>query len=46
MPSQSEVIKDLIELNRSLTGEVNKVTTSNMSEVVRFFDRKQVKGNA
>jgi len=45
MVSQAEEIKDLIETNWALTGSLNKAETANMKEVVRFFDRKQVKGN-
>ncbi len=45
MPSQAEVIRDLIETNWSLTGELSKTETNNMKEVIRFFDRKQVEGN-
>ena len=45
MPSQAEVIKDLIELNWSLTCELSKTGDSAMKEIVRFFDRKQVQGN-
>ncbi len=45
MPSQAEVIRDLIETNWSLSGELSKTGTSAMQEVVRFFDRKQVQGN-
>ena len=45
MPSQAEVIKDLIETNWSLGGELSKTGTDAMEEVVRFFDRKQVQGN-
>ncbi len=45
MVSQAEEIKDLIETNWSLTGELNKTQTANMKEVVRFFDRQQIEGN-
>ncbi len=45
MVSQAEVIKDLIELNWNLTGELSKTGTDNMKEVVYFFDRPQVEGN-
>ena len=45
MPSQAEVIRDLIETNWSLSGELSKTGTDAMQEIVRFFDRKQVQGN-
>lgn len=45
MVSQAEVIKDLLELNWNLTGDLSKTGTSAMKEVVNFFDRPQVEGN-
>ncbi len=45
MVSQAEVIRNLIETNWSLTGQLNKVETTAMKEVVRFFDRQEVEGN-
>lgn len=45
MVSQAEEIKDLLETNWSLTGELNKTQTTDMKEVVRFFDRQQIEGN-
>jgi len=45
MPSQATTIKDLIETNWSLGGNLSKVTAPNMQEPVFFFDRPQVLGN-
>ena len=45
MPSQAEEIRDLIETNWSLTGQLNKTETATMKEVVRFFDRQEIQGN-
>ena len=45
MVSQAEVIKNLIETNWNLTGELSKTGTTAMKEVVYFFDREQVYGN-
>ena len=43
--SQAETVKNLLETNWALTGSLSKTSASNMNEVVRFFDRKQVEGN-
>ena len=45
MVSQATTIKDLIELNWSLGGNLSKVASGNMQEPVFFFDRPQVLGN-
>ncbi len=45
MVSQAEVIKNLIETNWSLTGNLSKTAANNMKEVVQFFARAQVLGN-
>lgn len=45
MVSQAEVIRDLIQTNWSLTGNLSKVSADDMKEPVFFFDRPQVKGN-
>jgi hypothetical protein len=45
MVSQAQEITDIIRTNWSLTGVLSKTETAAMQEVVRFFDRKQVKGN-
>jgi len=45
MVSQAQVIKDSIETNWALTGILSKTPTATVSEVVRFYDRPQVKGN-
>jgi len=45
MVSQAETIKDSIETQWALTGELNKTSSNSMKEVVRFFARKQVEGN-
>lgn len=45
MVSQAEVIRNLIETNWNLTGELSKTATNNMKEVVYFFDRPQIEGN-
>lgn len=45
MPSQATTIKDLIELNWSLTGNLAKTPSDIMQEPVFFFDRPQVLGN-
>ena len=45
MVSQAEVIKDLIKTNWNLTGDLSKVGTDTMQEIVYFFDRAQVLGN-
>jgi len=45
MVSQAEVIKDLVELNWSLTGVLSKTAAADMKEVVTFWDRVQVMGN-
>jgi hypothetical protein len=45
MVSQAETIRDLIESNWALTGNLSKTPTDSMKEIVRFFDRPQVLGN-
>ncbi len=45
MVSQAETIRDSIQTNWALTGELSKTGTSTMKEVIRFFDRLQVEGN-
>lgn len=45
MVNQADTIRDSIETNWALTGELNKVTTDTMKEIVRFFDRDQIDGN-
>jgi len=45
MPSQAEEVRDLLFNNWALTGELNKVETNTMEEIVRFYDRKEVEGN-
>jgi len=43
--SEAQTIKELLFNNWSLTGELSKIITSNMTEVVNFIDRDQVPGN-
>ncbi len=43
--SEAQTIKELLFNNWSLTGELSKIVTSNMTEVVNFIDRDQVPGN-
>ena len=43
--SQAQTIKELLFNNWSLTGELAKITTANMTEPVHFYDRGQVPGN-
>jgi len=43
--NQADTIRDSIETNWALTGELNKASSDSMKEVVRFFDRDQIKGN-
>ena len=45
MVSQATTIKNSIESNWALTGTLSKTPTATVSEVVRFYDRPQVKGN-
>ncbi len=45
MTAQATVIRNLIENNWSLGGELSKTQSDSMKEVVRFFDRPQVLGN-
>jgi len=45
MVSQATTIKNAIESGWALTGRLTKTATSNVSEVVRFYDRRQVEGN-
>lgn len=45
MVSQAQIIRDSIETNWSLGGALAKAETDSMKEIVRFFDRKQIKGN-
>ena len=43
--SEAQTIKELLFNNWSLSGELSKIVTSNMTEVVNFIDRDQVPGN-
>jgi hypothetical protein len=43
--SQAQTIKELLFNNWSLTGELAKTTTGDMTEPVTFYDRGQVPGN-
>jgi len=43
--SEAQTIKELLFNNWSLTGELSKIVTSNMTEVVNFINRDQVPGN-
>lgn len=43
--SEAQTIQELLFNEWSLTGELAKQTTGNMTEPVRFFDRGQVPGN-
>ncbi len=43
--SEAQTIKELLFNNWSLTGELSKIITSNMTEVVNFIGRDQVPGN-
>ncbi len=43
--SEAQTIKELLFNNWSLTGELSKTVTSNMTEVVNFINRDQVPGN-
>jgi len=45
MVSQATEIRDIIEAGWALTGRLSKTPLDNMKEIVRFFDRVQVKGN-
>jgi len=45
LTSQAQIIRNSIETNWGLGGTLSKTETDSMKEVVRFFDRKQVKGN-
>ena len=45
MVSQSEIIRDLLFDNWSLTGTLAKTPSDNMKEIVYFYDRDEVKGN-
>ena len=45
MVSQATTIRDSLETNWSLTGNLSKTVSGNMREIVRFFDRDQVEGN-
>lgn len=45
MVSQATTIRNSLETNWSLTGNLSKTVSGNMREVVRFFDRPQVLGN-
>ena len=43
--SEAQTIKELLFNNWSLTGELAKATTGDMTEPVHFYDRGQVPGN-
>ena len=45
MASQATIIKDAIEAGWNLTGRLSKTQTATISEIVRFYDRRQVEGN-
>ncbi len=45
MVSQATIIRNLLDDNWALGGDLSKVETDNMKEVVYFFDRQQVEGN-
>ena len=45
MVSQATTVKNAIETAWALTGTLSKTPTATVSEVVRFYDRPQVKGN-
>lgn len=44
MASQAQEIRDLLDTNWGLTGDLNNEPSDTMQEVVTFFDRKQVEG--
>ena len=45
MVSQATIIRNSLEDNWSLGGDLSKTPLDNMKEVVYFFDRQQVEGN-
>jgi len=45
MVSQATTIRNSLQTNWALTGRLTKTVTSNVSEIVRFYDRDQVLGN-
>jgi len=45
MVSQPTIIRNSLQTNWALTGRLTKTVTSNVSEIVRFYDREQVLGN-
>jgi hypothetical protein len=44
MASQAQEIRDLLDTNWALTGDLDNEPSDSMQEIVRFFDRKQVEG--